>query len=275
MSSKREMPFLDHMEELRWRIIWSLAAVVVGAAIGIFGAIRLNVIDILLKPLHTVVASIAESDPEFLGILGGGRLVFLSLTEPFFFILRLGLLSGVILASPVIVYQAWAFLTPALADRERRIIIPSMVLGLLLFSMGAALAYFIALPMSIRFLLLFGAEWFTPALTGGSYLSFVLRLLLAFGGVFELPVLIAILSALGLVTADFLRRKRRYALAGSTVAACVLSPGDVLTVTVLLMVPLVLLYEVSIWIAAVIERRRGEPDSDIDPTPATRPMPTT
>ena len=258
MVRKRgEMPFLDHLEELRWRILWSLVSVIVGSAVGIYAVLRYDVMRILTDPLYRVIAEVSAENPEFVGLMDTtGRLVFLNLTEPFFFILKFGIMVGLILASPVVAYQIWAFLAPALKDRERRVIIPAMTFGLLLFGAGVAMAYFVALPMTIRFLLLFGAEWFTPALTAGYYLSLVTRMLLAFGLVFELPVVITIMSAMGLITSQFLKSKRRHAIVAITVLASFLSPGDILTVTILMMVPLVILYEVSILIAVAMERRR-------------------
>jgi sec-independent protein translocase protein TatC len=251
------MPFLDHLEELRWRILWSILSIVVGAGVGFVLVLRFDVIGLLLNPLTGVIAEIAAAgDAEWLGSAASGRLAFLSLTEPFFFILKIGILSGLILASPIVIYQAWAFLSPALEKREKRVIIPSLYFGLILFSAGVVMAYFIALPVTIRFLLLFGSEYFQPVLTAGYYLSFVMRLLLAFGIVFELPVVVMILSALGLVTPAFLRAKRRHAIVSITVLASFLSPGDVISVTVLLMAPLIILYEVSILLSAVIYRRR-------------------
>jgi len=261
------MPFLDHLEELRARLLWSLLAVAVGSAVGIFAAIRLNVMDILTAPLYSVVADLAAKDSEYLGVLSTGRLTFLNLSEPFFFILKLGMMTGVILASPVIVYHIWAFLSPALEDRERRFILPTMAFGLLLFASGVALAYFVALPMTIRFLLEFGSEWFTPALTAGYYLNLVVRLLLAFGLAFELPVVVVVLTSLGVVSPRFLREKRRHAVVLSTVLASFLSPGDAFQVTILLMVPLILLYEVSIVLSVWITRRKGADES----TPSASP----
>ncbi len=261
-NPKQEMPFLDHLEELRMRMLWSLLAVAICSAIGIFATIRLNVMDVLTAPLYSIVTDLAANDPDFVGVLGAGRLAFLNLTEPFFFILKLGMLTGLLLASPILVYHAWAFLSPALERRERRLIIPSMSFGLLLFAAGVSLAYYVALPMTIRFLLTFGAEWFTPTLTAGYYLSLVWRLLMAFGVVFELPVVVVILTSLGLVTPAFLRAKRRHAIVLITILASILSPGDFISVTLLLMAPLVLLYEVSIVLSTMVVRRRASGNAD-------------
>jgi sec-independent protein translocase protein TatC len=261
MTESKEMPFLDHLEELRWRILWSVLAIGIGAVLGIIATIRLDLMSILTAPLFRVLETLGPENPSFLGMLDSGRLVFLNLTEPFFFILNVGIMVGVVLASPAVVYQAWAFLAPALEKRERRAIVPTFVLGLGLFAAGASLAYFVALPMTIRFLLLFGAEWFTPALTAGYYLSLVTRLLMAFGLAFELPVVLLVLTALGLVSPAFLRTKRRHALVAVTVLAAMVSPGDAPQLTFLLMGPLFLLYEFGILLSAGIVKRRN-PNSD-------------
>lgn len=259
------MPFLDHLEELRWRILWSLLAIGIGAGVGIYLVISFDVIGLLTGPLYTIVTEIQAENPEFMGALPAGKLVFLDLMEPFFFKLKLGIITGLILVSPILAYQLWGFLSPALEKREKRVIIPALYGGLLLFALGVAMAYFIALPVTIRFLLLFGVEDFTPALTAGYYLSFVTRLLLAFGILFELPVVVMILSVLGLVTPAFLRKYRRHAIVVNTIVASFLSPGDIITVTLLMMIPLILLYEVGILLSVMIYRRKETPQVDPDP----------
>ncbi len=237
-----EMPFLDHLEELRWRILWSLLAVVLGAVVGFVIVQRYQVVEFLLAPLRAYI-------PD-------AKLIYLSITDPFFITLKLGVLLGLILAFPIIIYHVWTFLSPALEKHEKRVIVPSLYFGLLLFMAGAAMAYYIALPITIPFLMGFQIEALQANLEVNRYFGFVTKLLIAFGAVFELPVVVMILSALGLVTPDFLRSKRRHALVLNTILASMLSPGDVLTVTILMMVPIALLYEVSIGLSALIYRRR-------------------
>ena len=255
-NSKGEMPFLDHLEELRWRILWSIIAVVVGSVVGFVLVLKFNVLDLLINPFYRVLG---EDE----------QLKFFSPTEPFFLILKVGILAGVILVSPILVYQIWAFLAPALERHEKRVIIPSLYMGLVLFAAGVAMSYYIALPITLDFLLFFGEDYFDPILQAGPYLGFVTKLLMAFGVLFELPVVIMILSVLGLVTPAFLRKKRRHAIVIITVLASLLSPGDVITVTVLMMAPLILLYEFSIFLSVLIYRRRkareigGDPPEDV------------
>jgi sec-independent protein translocase protein TatC len=237
-----EMPFLDHLEELRWRVLWSLLAVIVCAIAGFLLVTRLDVLGILVEPIKP--------------FLQGSKLKYLSPTEPFFITLKLAVTVGLLLASPIIIYQIWAFLAPALLPSEKRVIVPALYMGLVLFAAGVWMAYEVALPMTLRFTMGFQTESLEQAIVIGAYLSVVTRLLLAFGLIFELPVVVLILSALGLVTPEFLVDKRRHAIAILTVTASVLTPGDVITLTLMMMVPLILLYELSIILSRLVTRRR-------------------
>ncbi|HYH78803.1 MAG TPA: twin-arginine translocase subunit TatC [Longimicrobium sp.] len=237
-----EMPFLDHLEELRWRLIWSLIAITLCAVLGFFLVTRLDVLGLLVEPIKP--------------FLHGTKLKYLSPTEPFFITLKLAVSVGLVLASPIVIYQVWAFLAPALLPSEKRVIVPALYMGLVLFALGVTMSYKLVLPMTLSFTMSFQTESLEQNIVIGEYLSFVTRLLLAFGGVFELPVVILILSALGLVTPEFLASKRRHAVVIITVLAAVLTPGDVITLTMMMMVPLVLLYEFSILLSRMVTRRR-------------------
>jgi sec-independent protein translocase protein TatC len=242
-TSAGEMPFLDHLEELRWRLLWSLLAITLFTIVGYFVVTRFAVLNLLIAPITP--------------FLDGSRLKYLSPTEPFFITLKLALLVGVLLAAPIVVYQLWAFLSPALLQSEKRAIVPSLYFGLVLFMAGVAMAYFIALPVTLQFTMGFQTESLEQAIVIGEYLSVVTRLLLAFGIVFEMPVVILLLTFLGLVTPEFLAEKRRHAIALITVVSAVITPGDVITITLLMMVPLALLYELSITLSKVVVRRRS------------------
>ena len=240
--SPAEMPFLDHLEELRWRILWGLLALAVGTGAGLLVVLKLPVLGWLMEPIREHLTA--------------GKLVYLGPADGFIITLQLGLTIGILLASPIVIFQIWAFLSPALHPTEKRAIIPALYLGLVLFAAGAAMGYFLALPMTIQFLMGFQAETMVPQITAGLYFSFVTKMLLAFGIIFELPVVVLLLSALGVITSAFLRSKRRYAIAGMAILASMITPGDVITVTVLMMLPLVLLYELSIALARLVERGR-------------------
>lgn len=237
-----EMPFLDHLEELRWRLLWSLLAVLAATVIGYFIVTRLNVLGLLITPIEP--------------FLEGSRLKYLSPMEPFFITLKLAVTLGLILASPVVIYQIWAFLSPALHPTEKRTIVPALYFGLLLFLAGVAMAYYVVLPLTLSFSMGFQTEALEQSIVVGEYLSVVTRLLIAFGLVFELPVVITVLAALGLVTPDFLASKRRHAIAVITIGASLITPGDVMS-TIIMMIPLIFLYEVSIAVSRLLYRRRA------------------
>jgi sec-independent protein translocase protein TatC len=237
------MPFLDHLEELRWRILYSMITLIVGAIIGFLIVTEFDVLGLLIAPIRPYLGE-------------DQRLAYLSPAEPFFITLKLALLVGVLLGAPVIIHQIWAFVSPALEREERRAIVPSFYLGLVLFAIGVALAYFAALPVTLKFFASFQTDSLQQNITVGPYLSLVVRMLMAFGLVFELPVVVLVLSALGIVDPAMLRAKRRYAIVIITIVASVITPGDVVLLTLFLMIPLILLYELSITLSGVMERRR-------------------
>ena len=242
-NPKAEMPFLDHLEELRWRILWSLLALVLGTAAGMAMVHYFEVVSLLIRPAQRILGD------QF-------QLIYLAPTDSFFFFLQMSFTVGVVLAFPVLFYQAWVFLSPALEKREKRAVVPALWMGIVLFAAGVALAYFVALPLTLQFLAGFQADFLDPSYTATGYLRFVVRLLVAFGIVFELPVFVLVLSTLGLVSPTFLRSKRRYSVVGILIVACLLSPGDYLGVTALMMVPMLVLYEFSILLSALVWRGR-------------------
>ena len=241
-SNPGEMPFLDHLEELRWRLIWSVGSVILLAAVGFMVVWKFDVLGILERPITP--------------FLHGQKLVFLDPMVPFFITLKIGILLGIVAAAPVVIYHLWSFLAPALTRTEKRAIMPSLYLGVVLFAAGVAMSYFLVLPATLKFTMGFQTESLQPNITIDHYMSMVVRLLLAFGIVFEMPVVILALSVLGVVTPELLASKRRYAIAIITVVASIVTPGDVVTVTILMMIPLVALYELSIVLSRIVYRNR-------------------
>src|SRR5688572_4465402 len=237
-----EMPFLDHLEELRWRIIWSLGALVVGLVLGFVIVVKLQLIRVLQGPIAP--------------LLGGNKLVITNPGDSFSITLSAAFAVGIIIAAPVIIYQLWAFLSPALHRHEKKVVIPVIVGAVVLFIGGVALAYFFVLPMVLRFLLTFQAESFEPMITASGYFGLVITLALTFGAAFELPILILALAALGLVTPQFLARFRPYAFVLTFVASAVVTPGDILLASLALTAPLYLLYELSVVLTRVVFRKR-------------------
>jgi sec-independent protein translocase protein TatC len=241
-SSSGEMPFLDHLEELRWRIIYALAAVLVGVGLGFFLASKFDVIGFLAKPVLPLV-------PEH-------RLVYTHPSEGFTIILDCAVTFGLVLASPIIIYQIWAFLAPALHTHEKRIGIAVLFSGVLLFVAGAALAYLVVVPLAIPWLFNFAGPSLVPLITAEDYFNFLMAMVLTFGVSFELPIVICALAALNIVTPQFLNRYRRHALVLIIVIGAFLTPGDMVWTTVALAVPLYALYELSVLAATVIYRRK-------------------
>ena len=237
-----EMPFLDHLEELRWRIFYMLIAVGIGTVTGFLLVQYLGVLEILIRPIRPMLQT--------------GELAYFSPATPFFITLKLAVVVGILLALPIVVYQLWAFLSPGLRHEEKRVIIPSLYFSLVLFCLGVAMAYFFVLPIALVFLAGFQQQFLVPTIEVGEYLTFVTRILIAFGAVFQLPVVVMILSAMEIVTPAFMRRTRRHAIVGITVLASLLTPGDIAS-TLLMMGPMVLLYEVSIIISQLIYRRKA------------------
>ena len=242
MGSSAEMPFLDHLEELRWRIIWSLGALVVGVVIGFVIVIKFNLLVWMQGPM--------------LPYLHGRRLMNTHPGGGFSIMMQTAIIMGVVIALPVILYQVWLFLSPALHRHEKKIVLPVILGAVLLFIGGAALAWYFVLPMTLRFLTSMGDEAFDQMISANEYFGFVTSLVLAMGAVFELPIAILLLSAMGLVTPQFLMKFRRHAVIGSYVVAAIITPGDLFVTSIALMVPLYLLYELSIGLSYIVFRKR-------------------
>jgi sec-independent protein translocase protein TatC len=242
MGSSGEMPFLDHLEELRWRIIWSLAALIVGVAIAFVLVYRFDLLTWIQGPI--------------LPFLHGHKLVYTHPGDGFSILLQTSILVGIVIALPVVIGQVYAFLSPALHRHEKRIAIPVILGAVLLFVGGAALAWYFVLPMTLRFLFNLGDKAFDQMITVSEYFGFVSSMVLAMGAVFELPIAILLLSVFGLVTPKFLAKFRRHALLGSYVAAAIITPGDLFITSVALMVPLYLLYELSIVLSYLVVRKK-------------------
>jgi len=166
-----------------------------------------------------------------------------------------------VMALPVVLYQAWLFLAPALHRHEKKVVLPVIIGAVFLFVCGAALAWYFVLPMTLRFLTSMGDEAFDQMISATEYFGFATSLVLAMGAVFELPIVILALSALGLVTPKLLARFRRHALIGSYVAAAFITPGDAFFTSVILTVPLYLLYELSIVLSWLVFRKRQQADA--------------
>ena len=241
-APQTEMPFLDHLEELRWRILWSLLALAIGFAVGLLLVLRYDFIAVIERPI--------------LPYLQGQKLVYTHPGEPFNIAMSVSFAVGAVLATPVVLYQLWSFLSPALYQHEKRVVIPVLFGATLLFLCGVSISFFLLLPFTLDFLLGFQTASLTPMITAGNYFGFATGMSLALGAVFELPILIVALTAFGIVTPRTLVKFRRHAFAACFLTAAVITPGDVLSATFVLLGPLYGLYELSILLSYFVDRRR-------------------
>lgn len=250
------MPFLDHLEELRWRLLKAVIAIVIGVVAGYLFLRRVDVISFLKGPIDPYL-------PE------GQRLMFTSPLDPFMLTLKLAFVIGLLVASPVIIWQVWRFLRPALYDKERRVVVPAAFIGILLFLAGAASAFYLVLPMALKVLDGFQTESLQGFITAREYFGLATTIVLSFGAVFELPLVLVLLVYLRIVSAAFLKKHRRTFVILNVIASSILTPGDIVVMTAVVMVPVQLFYELSIVLAMIVERRRARAEAaEGEPEPA-------
>jgi sec-independent protein translocase protein TatC len=237
------MTVVEHLDELRRRLIISVAAVGLASVVGF--VFYLPILDFLQEPYRDAVESLPNTITS--------DLIVTTPTEPFLAFIKIGLFSGLLIALPVILYQVWRFITPGLTQRERRYAIPFVLSSLVLFAAGTVFA-FMVLPRGLSFLFSFGGDNLVPLLTIDRYLSFLFFLILAFGLSFELPLVLLFLTGVRVISSSQMRRWRRYAALGTAIFAAVATPtGDPYTM-LLMWIPLYLLYEGAILIARLMKR---------------------
>ncbi|SDB25600.1 sec-independent protein translocase protein TatC [Desulfonatronum thiosulfatophilum] len=229
----KEMTLMDHLGELRTRLVRSAIAALVGFLICY--AFSKQLFELMMKPLLEVMP------PD-------SSLIFTALPEAFFTYVKVAFVAGLFLVSPYIFYQIWKFIAPGLYESERKYMIPIAAVSALFFVSGALFGYFIVFPFGFEFFMGYADEMIRPMPSLREYFSFSLKLLLAFGFIFELPLFIFFLARMGLVTAASLRKKRKYAILFAFVIAAILTPPDGIT-QILMSGPLIILYEFSIFVA--------------------------
>lgn len=254
MSDDR-MPLTSHLEELRRKLIIS----------GVAWLVAFLACYAYAEPLFDLIAT-----PVRAALPQGASLVFITATEPFFTYLKIGALAGLLVAMPVIFWQLWSFIAPGLYQHERRYIIPFVMVSTLCFATGAFFGFQYVFPMAFKVLIEFGTGSgdLNAMLSMGSYLSLSSKLLLAFGLVFELPVVIFFLARMGIVDHKMLARNRKFALLAAFLTGAMLTPPDVFSQTALAL-PFIILYEVGIIVARLFgKRKETAADSSADAAPA-------
>jgi sec-independent protein translocase protein TatC len=248
MSEPDKLPFTAHLEELRSRLI--KAGIAVGVGFLISYAFKEQIFDILTAPLMRVMQH-------------GDHLIYTNLPEAFFTFLKTAFFTAIILAAPVLLYQFWMFVAPGLYDREKRMAIPILLLSVLFFGGGILFGYFVVFPFGFKFFVGFASETVRPMPSMREYLSFASKLLLAFGLVFEMPMVITLLARLGIVSVDMLRKYRRYAILVFFIVAAILTPPDVIS-QILMALPMMVLYEISILGARLVGRKKADEEQIVD-----------
>lgn len=285
LANRAEMPFLDHLEELRWRLLKVLLAVLVGAVICFVFSER--VLHVLTLPYNDAVTSqlngrdsgsveaiqqLLQQWADEIGGEGGEDAAIRAAASPvpegrqlqalgpmtyFFLKLQVAFLGGIAISLPAIFFQIWQFVAPGLLARERGLFLPVVGLSVICFVVGGLIAYSIVLPLGLRFFLGLEPPDMTSQWAADQYMSFVMRLLLGFGLVFEMPVITLLLSRLGLVTPELMRRVRRYALVAIFLLAAIFTPPDPIS-QLLMAIPLIALYEISIVVCRISRRKSNE-----------------
>lgn len=225
-----EQPLRDHLQEFRKRLIICLGVVAI-AALACY-----NYVD------------------DIIALLSGpaGKLYFMNPSEVFFTYMEIALYAGILFTLPVLLYEVWAFVAPALWPEERRAVLVILPTAVILFYVGLVFAYYLVIPAAVTFFMGFATQTLQPMFSLESYLSFILALTLPFGFIFELPLIVVFLAKIGLVTGDFLKGKRKILIVIAFIFAAVVSPTTDIFTQTMIAVPLIVLYEISLFIVCKV-----------------------
>lgn len=235
------MSFLEHLEELRARLIRAVIAITVGFVVCIaFGE---RVFSLFAAPITKLLPK-------------DSSLVFTGLPDPFFVYLKVSFIAGIFLVLPYVLYQVWLFIRPGLLDEEKKYALPFIVVSTTLFYLGALFAYFVVFPAAFKFFLSYETPDLKPMISIRDYVSLVMLLMLAFGAVFETPIVIVLLGLLGVVDSNLLKRGRRYFIVLAFIIAALLTPTPDIINQTLMAIPLMIFYELGIQLLRILERKR-------------------
>lgn len=252
----------EHLSELRKRIVLSLIAVVI--SFGLCFYFSEYIFQLLTLPLHgTLKFSLKMPFVTIKGTENPGQgLVFLAPAEALWMHLKISLISALVISSPVIFYEVWKFVSPGLLTKEKKYTLPFVIIATSLFLFGALFCFIIVLPFAINFLLTYKTETIKPMLSVGRYIDFCLKFIVAFGAVFELPVVLVFLTKMGIVTPKFLAKNRKYAILLAFVVAALLTPTPDAFNQTLMALPIILLYEAGIWASKILNSKQGGKKDD-------------
>jgi sec-independent protein translocase protein TatC len=245
-EEKESMPtmgFLDHLEELRRRIIYSIISVAVGFCICWWKVERIY--DVMQRPIMDALKSNGMAE----------KLVYLNPTEPFNLYLKIAALAGLFLTSPFVLYQVWMFISPGLYRKEKKYVVPFMVSTITLFAAGGYFGYKIVYPAALTFLINFGKQ-FQPMITIGEYTSLFLSIILGMGLIFEMPILVFFLSLMGIISAGFMWKNFRYSILVIFIIAAIVTPTTDILNMCIFAAPMIALYAVSIGVAWLVHPKQ-------------------
>ena len=240
-AEEKNLLFTEHLEELRYRLI--VIFLTIGGCFIALYPLAGNLLEILSAPMKE-------------------QLHMLAPTEAFLVYLKLALFGAIVVSIPMTLYQLWAFVAPGLYAHEKKYVLPFVTSATIFFGIGGYFAYRVILPFGLKFLLGYGGTLILPIISVALYTSFVTKIILAFGVIFELPIIVVFLTKLGVVTPEIMKKYRKYAIVGAFVIGAILTPPDVFT-QMLMAGPLIILYELSTWICAVISKSSSKEDDEM------------
>ena len=255
------MPLMAHLVELRKRLM--VIAVFIGAAFIVLFHYSEHLFNLLIFPLSTELKIVPTKPFIHVSTKKAVSLVFLSPAEGFWMHLKVSMVTAFVVSLPVIFFQLWRFISPGLVEEEKKYVLPFIITSTSLFLLGAAFCFIIILPFALTFLLGYKSGNLTPMLSVGSYMDFCVKFILAFGAIFELPLILIFFARFGIVTPAALAKHRRYTVLAAFIVAAVLTPTPDAFNQTLMAVPIIILYEIGIILSRLVQKTENQPGSPI------------